>query len=80
MLNYDALYRMAKTLLLNMRPVTRDKIVEAVDTVRKLDPSNGDREKMIRQIEADFSVTLADGLMLAEDTGHVPWLPTKREA
>ena len=78
MASYDDLLRMARTFLLNKQPVTQELIEEAVDLVSKFDPGTVDREQMIRAIEADFSVSVADGSMLAEDTGHLPWLPTKR--
>jgi hypothetical protein len=76
--NRDDLYRIAKLLLMAKQPLTRKIIEDIVDVVLRLEPNITDREQMIRIIESDFSISVADGSMLAEDSGHLPWLPTKR--
>jgi hypothetical protein len=69
---------MAQVFLSDGKPVTDERITEAVDFVcRSLTDFDG-QDQMIRDMQAAFSVTVADGTMLAEDTGHVPWLESKR--
>ncbi|RYD85411.1 MAG: endonuclease, partial [Verrucomicrobiaceae bacterium] len=72
------LLRMAQVFLGGAQPVTDERIAEAVNFVCRNSEDQELRDRMIRDLQANLSITVADGTMLAEDTGHVPWLGTKR--
>lgn len=78
MFSYDQLLRMAQIGLIDGQKVTRERIEQVVDSFASSQPGFDQREQMIRDLEAVFAVTQADGTMLAEDTGHVPWLDGRR--
>jgi hypothetical protein len=78
--NKIALYRMARALLHNQIAVTRESIEKAVDIVIAVAPEVATREQLIRELESDFSVSISDGLIISDDTGHISWLPAKRSS
>jgi hypothetical protein len=81
MVEFDDLRRMAVMLLSKEgSSVSKEQVEVAVDTVIKISPDFMERERLVRELEATFSITVADGTMLTEDSGHVPWLDSKRAA
>lgn len=79
MVEFDDLRRMAGLLLSKEgSSVSKEQVENAVDTVIKISPDFAERERLVRVLEATFSITVADGTMLTQDKGHIPWLDSKR--
>jgi len=62
-------------------PLTHELIAERVDTVLGMDPGwrqGIDRDRLIRELEARFSVWIGRETSLVDEENHVPWLPQRR--
>jgi hypothetical protein len=76
---FEDLKRMAVMLLSKDGQLPSKEMVEnAVDTVMRIAPEFQERTRLVRDIEATFSITVADGTMLSEDAGHAQWLDGRR--
>ena len=79
MAEYDVLRRMAMMLLSeNEQIITKDRVLDAVQRVAKVSPGFAEQDRLVRDIESTFSITVAEGTMLTEDRDHIPWLDSKR--
>jgi hypothetical protein len=80
MVDYDKIKRFAIMLLSDDsgRAVTKERLLEAVETAILASPGFEERERLIREIEGTLSVAIADGTMLVGDRPHVPWLDQSR--
>jgi hypothetical protein len=62
--------------------LTRELIAARADTVLALNPAWSetiDRAALLRELESRFSVWIGREATLADNTDHIPWLPTKRD-
>ena len=62
-------------------PLTRDRISESVDTVLSMRAEwreRIDRERLIRELEARFSVWIGREISLVDEENHIYWLPLNR--
>ena len=77
--DYNYLKRMAVALVTNNgRVPSEQEVEEAVLTVTKIDPAFAEHERLIREIQSELSIAIADGAMLLGDSEHKPWVNAAR--
>lgn len=75
MVEFEDLKRMAVMLLSkDGKAPTKEMVEAAVNTVTRILPDFQDQQRLIREIEAELSISIADGSMLVGDIEHKPWV------
>ncbi|AMV40490.1 Z1 domain-containing protein [Planctomyces sp. SH-PL62] len=76
---YEQVRQVAQVLLKSApRPLPDGCIREQVEQARKLVPlDDEDRDRLVRELETLFNVTIGIGAILVDQAGHEPWLETR---